>query len=109
MDKVKNFTIPKHIQDLYSSLHGEKPIPSLWDFGFVDTSILESHDKRPYFEIIDENGNQKEVYFHTPEYDIYLIQSIDSFELFFLYDSQKKDSVLIVVNKFKKYKLKFEN
>lgn len=109
MDRDKNFIIPNHISDLYSQLHSEKPIPSIWDFGFVDKSILASTEKRPYFEIIGENNDQKEVYFHTPEYDIYLTQSIDSFELFLLYDSQKKDSVLIATNKFKKHKLKFED
>lgn len=109
MDRDKKLILPKHVFDLYSQLHIEKPIPSIWDFGFVDELILESTDKKPYFEIITEYNNQKEIYFHTPEYDIYLIQSIDSFELFFLYNSQKKDSVLIAANKFKKYKIKFED
>lgn len=109
MDKDKDFTIPKHILELYSQVHTRKPFPSVWDFGFVDKSVLEDTKIKPYFEILDTNGKAREIYLHTPEYDIYLIHLIDTFEMYFLYDSEIKDSVLIAASKLKKYKVKFED
>lgn len=108
MDRDKNFLLPKYVLELYSQLHQTKPFPSIWDFGFVDKSALESNKNKPYFEILDSNGKQQEIYFHTPEYDIYIIHLIDSFELFLLYDSERKDSVILASTKLKKHKIKFE-
>lgn len=108
MDKDKNFTIPKHILDLYASVHQTKPIPSVWDFGFVYKSALETNKRKPFFEILDAEGRQLEVYFHTTEYDIYLVNNIDSFELYFLYNSEIKDSVILAASQLKKHKVKFE-
>ena len=109
MDKDKDFIIPKHVLELYSQVHERKPFPSIWDFGFVDKSIFESVKIKPYYEQVDTTGKQKEIYLHTPEYDIYLINLIDTFEMYFLYDSELKDSALIAASKLKKYKVKFED
>ena len=108
VDKVKEFIIPKHILDLYSQGHDKKPFPSIWDFGFVDMSVVESTKMKPYFELLGPDGRAQEIYYRTPEYDIYLIQLIDSFELYFLYDSEVKDSVVLAGSKLKKHKIKFE-
>lgn len=108
MDKDNKFLVPKHIVDIYNSVHQTKPIPSIWDFGFVHKSVLETNKRKPFFEILDGEGKQQEIYFHTPEYDIYLRNSVDSFELFLLYDSERKDSVILAATQLKKHKIQFE-
>ena len=107
MDREDNFILPKYILSLWSKNHS-KPVPSVWDFGFVTDEVIKTSKNKPYFEIIETDGKQKEVYFKTPEYDIYLVSSISGFELYFLYDSENKDSVVIAASLLKKYKIKFE-
>ena len=109
MDKDKDFIVPKHILELYSQVHERKPFPSIWDFGFVEKSVFDPTKTKPYFEQLDTNGKHREIYIHTPEYDIYLINLVDTFEMYFLYDSEIKDSVLIAASKLKKHKIKFED
>lgn len=107
MGREDNFILPKHILDLWKE--GQtKPVPSVWDFGFVTDEVLGSTKQKPYFEVLETNTKQKEVYFKTPEYDIYLVSSISGFELYFLYNSENKDSVVIAGSLLKKYKIKFE-
>ena len=108
MDKDNKFPIPKHIMELYASVHQTKQIPSIWDFGFVYNSVFETNKKKPFFEFLDSDGRQSEIYFHTPEYDIYLVSNIESYELYFLYDSERKDSVILAASQLKKHKVKFE-
>lgn len=108
MDRDNKQLIPKHILDIYSNIHPEKPIPSIWDFGFVEKSILSITKKNPYYETIMSDGSILETYYRTPEYDIYIINSIESFELYFLYDSEVKESVQIAANLFNKHKVKIE-
>lgn len=107
MGKEDNFIVPKHILDLWKTGR-TKPVPSVWDFGFVTDEVLGTTKQKPYFETLETTGKQKEVYFKTPEYDIYLMSSISGFELYLLYDSENKDSVVIAASLLKKYKIKFE-
>lgn len=107
MDRVDKSILPKHIQDLWKYGH-TKPIPSVWDFGFVTEDVFGITKQKPYFEFLETDGKTREVYFKTPEYDIYLVSSISGFELYFLYDSENKDSVVIAASLLKKYKIKFE-
>jgi len=48
------------------------------------------------------------LYYNTTDYDIFLNRSVDSFELYFLYDATRKDSVTLAANTMRKYKIKFE-
>lgn len=108
MDKDNSFILPKYISDLWC-LGKSKPVPSVWDFGFVADSIFELTGKnKPFFEIVNSEGKIQEAYYKTPEYDIYLKSGIDSYELFLLYNSETKDSVIIASKLLKKHKLKFE-
>ena len=107
MDKENNFILPKYIVDIWKQ-NRTKSVPSVWDFGFVTDEVLGSTKQKPYFEVLETTTKQKEVYFKTPEYDIYLVSSISGFELYFLYDSENKDSVVIAGSLLKKYKIKFE-
>jgi hypothetical protein len=107
VDKGNKFILPNHVLEIWSGGR-TKPIPSVWDFGFVNDEVIKTAKRKPYFEVLDTTGKQKEVYFKTPEYDIYLLSSITGFELFLLYDSENKDSVVIATNQLKKYKIKFE-
>ena len=57
MDKDNKFLVPKHIVDIYNSVHQTKPIPSVWDFGFVHKSVLETNKKKPSQQSEEEIQN----------------------------------------------------
>jgi len=108
VDKVNNQILPEHILEIYKLSHERKPVPSIWDFGFVTDDVLGITKAKPYYEVLDTTGDKSEVYFHTPEYDIYLKSSIGGYEIYFLYDSEMKDAMLLASSQIKKYKIKFE-
>lgn len=107
MDKEGNI-LPKNILELYRLSHERKPVPSVWDFGFVTRDVLTITKAKPYYEVLDVSGDKLEVYFHTPEYDIYLKSFADGYEIYFLYDSEIKDAMLLASTQIKKFKIKFE-
>lgn len=107
MDKDNNIGIPSHIIDLYKHIH-TNPIASVWDYGFVSYELIKESKAKPIFEIVNSEGGQFELYYNTTDYDIFLKKSVDSFELYFLYDATRKDSVMLAANAMRKYKIKFE-
>jgi hypothetical protein len=108
MELNDNFILPKYVIDLWC-VGKSKPVPSVWDFGFVTDSVFELTGKnKPFFEIVNSEGKTQEAYYKTPEYDIYLKSGIDGYEMFLLYNSETKDSVLIASTLLKKHKIKFE-
>jgi hypothetical protein len=108
VDRVDKQILPEHILELYRLSHERKPVPSIWDFGFVTDDVLGITKAKPYYEVLGPSGLKSEVYFRTPEYDIYLRSSIEGYELYFLYDSEIKDAMLLASSQIKKYKIKFE-
>ena len=107
MDKDNNIGVPLHILDLYKHLH-TNPIASIWDYGFVSVDLVKESNAKPVFERVTSEGTQFELYYNTTDYDIFLNRSVDSFELYFLYDATRKDSVTLAANTMRKYKIKFE-
>lgn len=107
MDKDNNIGVPSHILDLYKHLH-TNPIASIWDYGFVSVDLIKESKAKPIYERVTSEGTQFELYYSTTDYDIFLIKSVDSFELYFLYDATRKDSVTLAANAMRKYKIKFE-
>ena len=107
VDKGNDIGIPSHILDLYKSIH-TNPIASVWDFGFVSSDLVKESKAKAIFEVVNSEGIQYELYYNTTDYDIFLNKSVDSFELYFLYDATRKDSVMLAANAMRKYKIKFE-
>jgi hypothetical protein len=107
VDKDNNIGVPSHILDLYKHLH-TNPIASMWDYGFVSEDLIKESKAIPIFERVTSEGIQFELYYNTTDYDIFLIKSVDSFELYFLYDATRKNSVTLASNAMRKYKIKFE-
>mgnify|MGYP000020271407 FL=1 len=107
MDKDNITGVPSHILDLYKHLH-TNPIASIWDYGFVSPDLVKESKAKPIFERVTSEGTAFELYYNTSDYDIFLNKSVDSFELYFLYDATRKDSVTLAANAMRKYKIKFE-
>ena len=107
MDKDNITGVPSHILDLYKHLH-TNPIASIWDYGFVSVDLIKESKAKPKYERVTSEGIQFELYYNTTDYDIFLIKSVDSFELYFLYDATRKNSVTLAANAMRKYKIKFE-
>jgi hypothetical protein len=108
VDKDNTIGVPSYILDLYKHIH-TNPIASIWDYGFVSVDLVKESKAIPIFERITSEGTTFELYYNTPDYDIFLNKSVDSFELYFLYDASRKDSVTLAANAIRKYKIKFEN
>jgi hypothetical protein len=107
VDKDNKIGVPTHILDLYKHLH-TNPTASIWDYGFVSEDLIKDSKATPIFERVTSEGIQFELYYNTTDYDIFLIKSVDSFELYFLYDATRKNSVTLAANAMRKYKIKFE-
>jgi hypothetical protein len=107
VDKDNITGVPSHILDLYKHLH-TNPIASIWDYGFVSADLIKESKAKPIYERVTSERTQFELYYSTTDYDIFLIKSVDSFELYFLYDATRKDSVTLAANAMRKYKIKFE-
>lgn len=108
MDKDNITGVPLHILDLWKHFHST-PTPSIWDYGFVSENLVKESKAKAVFERVSSEGTQYELYYQTPDYDIFLIKSVDSYELYFLYEASRKDSVNLAATTMRKYKLKFED
>ena len=89
MDKDNTIGVPSHILDLYKHLH-TNPIASIWDYGFVSPDLVKDSKAKPVFERLTSEGTAYELYYNTIDYDIFLNKSVDSFELYFLYDRSEE-------------------